>query len=266
MKKTIINVLKQIELNENIEILYACEAGSRVWGFSRKDSDYDVRFIYKKAKSSDYLSLKNERDVIEYEADNLDIVGWDIRKALAMHYKNNPQLREWLLSDITYIDKDICDIFKGLGDFDRNMLMNHYSSIAYSHWRRYSTLEFNRNKTKKYLHIIRSILCWNLLNLDIYPPVKIQDLLENDSVKISCQTKCDIIDLIEYHRQLKDEISEDTMFRIHNFILKSLKVMKKVNVNSVKEIEDYDERLREVLNIAENGNAVDESDFSSKFP
>ena len=159
MKTTILKILKQIEVNENIEILYACEAGSRVWGFSGEDSDYDVRFIYKKASVSDYLSLKSESDVIEYEGDNFDIIGWDIKKALTLHFKDNPQLREWLLSDIIYIDRGISNIFNGLECFDMDILKNHYASIAHSHWKRYSGLAFDRIKIKRYLHIIRAILC-----------------------------------------------------------------------------------------------------------
>ena len=122
MKNEIIRVLKEIEEIENIEILYACEAGSRVWGFSNDDSDYDVRFIYKNVNVSDYLSLKETDDVIEYSGDDIDITGWDIKKALNLHYKSNPSLREWLISNQVYIDKGIEDIFSELGDFDINDL------------------------------------------------------------------------------------------------------------------------------------------------
>ena len=38
--------LRDIEQNEGVRILYACESGSRAWGFPSKDSDYDVRFLY----------------------------------------------------------------------------------------------------------------------------------------------------------------------------------------------------------------------------
>jgi predicted nucleotidyltransferase len=249
MKTTILKILKQIEVNENIEILYACEAGSRVWGFSGEDSDYDVKFIYKKASVSDYLSLKSESDVIEYEGDNFDIIGWDIKKALTLHFKDNPQLREWLLSDIIYIDRGISNIFNGLECFDMDILKNHYASIAHSHWKRYSGLAFDRIKIKRYLHIIRAILCWNILNQDSYPPIKIQDLLKDKNIDLSDESKADILNLVDCYSENCNEITEDEIFRINNFILKSLNMMKRVKVNSHKEIEDYDERFREILMI-----------------
>ena len=55
MKPIILNKLKQIENDYNIEILFAVESGSRAWGFPSTDSDYDIRFIYKR-KLNDYLN------------------------------------------------------------------------------------------------------------------------------------------------------------------------------------------------------------------
>jgi hypothetical protein len=46
LRDHILTVLKQIEKDYEISILYACESGSRAWGFPSKDSDYDVRFIF----------------------------------------------------------------------------------------------------------------------------------------------------------------------------------------------------------------------------
>lgn len=36
--------LDLIESMENVRIVYACESGSRAWGFPSKNSDYDVRY------------------------------------------------------------------------------------------------------------------------------------------------------------------------------------------------------------------------------
>lgn len=46
MQKEILKTLGQIEVQHNVKILYACESGSRAWGFPSPDSDYDVRYLY----------------------------------------------------------------------------------------------------------------------------------------------------------------------------------------------------------------------------
>jgi len=40
------HALAQVEAERNVRVLYACESGSRAWGFASRDSDYDVRFLY----------------------------------------------------------------------------------------------------------------------------------------------------------------------------------------------------------------------------
>src|SRR5262245_37761929 len=74
--------LSLIEQDESVKILYACESGSRAWGFASGDSDYDVRFVY--VRPHDWylaVDVEDQRDVIERPmADNLDINGWDLRK------------------------------------------------------------------------------------------------------------------------------------------------------------------------------------------
>ena len=60
----ILEELKRIEKEEDVRILYACESGSRAWGFPSKDSDYDVRFLYIRPVDW-YLSIFEKRDVIE---------------------------------------------------------------------------------------------------------------------------------------------------------------------------------------------------------
>ena len=75
------NKIKEIEQEENVEVILAVESGSRAWGFESVDSDYDVRFIYIR-KKEDYLKLNPPRDVIEWQLDEvLDINGMGLEEA-----------------------------------------------------------------------------------------------------------------------------------------------------------------------------------------
>ena len=106
VRQEILQRLKQTEQDKNVRIVMAIESGSRAWGFESPDSDYDVRFIYVHEKDW-YLSIDSseERDVIEYPiTDDIDLNGWDIRKALKLFSKSNPSFIEWIHSPITYID------------------------------------------------------------------------------------------------------------------------------------------------------------------
>jgi predicted nucleotidyltransferase len=114
MEKIIKKKLEEIEKAENVKIILAVESGSRAWGFESKDSDYDVRFIYIR-KTEDYLKLEGNRDVIEWQLDDLlDINGWDIQKALRLLYKSNPVLFEWCHSPIVYKENIEAEAFKKL--------------------------------------------------------------------------------------------------------------------------------------------------------
>ena len=46
MDKIIKNKLVEIENEFDVRILFACESGSRAWGFASPNSDYDVKAHY----------------------------------------------------------------------------------------------------------------------------------------------------------------------------------------------------------------------------
>ena len=76
--------LRRLEASHGIRILYACEAGSRSWGFPSPSSDYDIRFIYVRPLKN-YLKLTPPADTITLDQDGVwDISGWDLKKCLML--------------------------------------------------------------------------------------------------------------------------------------------------------------------------------------
>lgn len=102
MTTRIAAALAALEAEHGIRILYACESGSRAWGFPSPDSDYDVRFIYVHPLAW-YLGLDENPDTLNFPVDaELDLAGWELRKALRLLRGSNAALFEWLQSPIVY--------------------------------------------------------------------------------------------------------------------------------------------------------------------
>lgn len=180
MNNVIVEKLKTIEHREHVRILYACESGSRAWGFPSKDSDYDVRFIY--IHPTDwYLSISDKRDVIEIPInDVLDINGWDIRKALKLFRKSNPPMLEWLQSPIVYFEQfTVADKLRGLVPkvYSPQSSMYHYLSMAKGNFREY--LQGDLVKIKKYFYVLRPVLaCLWIKEYKVTPPTEFGRLVE----------------------------------------------------------------------------------------
>ena len=109
IKNEIITILKEIEKEKNVKIIYACDIGSHTSGYAVKNSDYDIRFIYIQ-DTRKYLSLSEPKEVIEREIvksnQKYDIVGFDIKKALSHIAKSNMQIWTWLYSPSVFITSD----------------------------------------------------------------------------------------------------------------------------------------------------------------
>jgi len=152
MKKQISEALLRIEADNSVRIIYACESGSRAWGFESQNSDFDVRFLYVHPKDW-YLSIAEKRDVIELPADEiLDISGWDIRKTLQLLRRSNSPLMEWLVSPIKY--QCIDAVFNPLLELSKKAFLpeasfHHYLSMARNNLAEVQNTE--KPKIKSYL-------------------------------------------------------------------------------------------------------------------
>lgn len=151
--------LREVETQHQVRVLYACESGSRAWGFASQDSDWDVHFIYIH-RPEWYLSVHSGRDVIEQPIDEgLDLAGWDIRKALMLFRKSNPPMLEWLSSPMVYAEslgfaQQVRDLLPSY--FSARASMYHYLSMARGNFREF--LQGEMVWTKKYFYVLRPVL------------------------------------------------------------------------------------------------------------
>lgn len=183
--------LRQIEIEEGVCIFYACESGSRAWGFPSANSDYDVRFLYAHPQAW-YLSIdvERKRDVIERPInDDLDISGWDLRKALQLLRKSNPPLLEWLQSPIVYCEVSaVAAQLRALlpAYYSPRAAMHHYLHMARGNFRSY--LQSDLVSLKKYFYVLRPLLAikWIEADLGAVPmefDVLVERLIDNTTLK-----------------------------------------------------------------------------------
>lgn len=161
--------LRQIEAEEQVRIFYACESGSRAWGFPSANSDYDVRFLYVHPQNW-YLTidLERKRDVIERPInDLLDISGWDLRKSLQLFRKSNPPLFEWLQSSIIYHESaSVASEYRALipGYYSPRASLYHYLHMAEGNFRDY--MKGEEVWIKKYFYVLRPLLAIKWIEAD----------------------------------------------------------------------------------------------------
>ncbi len=189
------DALANLETARDVRVLYACESGSRAWGFASRDSDYDVRFLYVHRRDW-YLSVDDRRDVIEQPiADDLDVSGWELRKALRLLRKSNPPLLEWLRSPVVYRHDPLFTAeFGTLASefYSPRCCFAHYLHMARGNWRSYL---FGRElvSLKKYLYVFRPLLGCRWIECRLGPvPMEFDRLvrgtLEKSEVRAALQS------------------------------------------------------------------------------
>ena len=180
MRAQVMHALRDIETGHDVTVLFACESGSRGWGFASPDSDYDVRFIYVNHLPW-YLTVTPRRDVIEVPiSGDLDINGWDLRKALGLMRESNPTLLEWLRSPVVYReDAAAMPRFRALSEavFSNARGWHHYTSMAKKNFREH--LQADEVRYKKYLYVLRPLLAARWIRTQTgVPPMRFAELAQ----------------------------------------------------------------------------------------
>lgn len=172
--------LAAVEREHAVTILFACESGSRAWGFASPDSDYDVRFIYVH-QNPWYLRVTPGRDVIEETPGPVfDVSGWELRKALALLKKGNAVLPEWLDSPIIYAADPVFteSLRQEIRAWHRPVTtLWHYLRMAQSNHREF--LQGETVRTKKYFYVLRPVLACRWIEQGLGPvPMRFESLLD----------------------------------------------------------------------------------------
>jgi len=243
----IIEKIRRIEDRLKIKVLYACESGSRAWGFPSPNSDYDVRCIYVHPLNW-YVSVLDKKDHLEEPiSGDLDISGWDLRKTLGLINKSNSVVWEWLQSPTVYLEcKDFSKQLLQMAEpfFSPISGFHHYFSMAKRG--NQENEGTSKLKIKKYFYILRPLLAaaWICENKTV-PPMRLEDLLKLEKV-ISSEREV-ITDLVSQKASLEEGYEIDRIQQVEALIyrLVALCDAKGPGLSSHKgEISDLDQFLR----------------------
>ncbi len=210
--------LAKIEEKSEIRILLAVESGSRAWGFASTDSDWDVRYIYIH-KLDWYLKIDDAKDSQEKILPNdLDLSGWELKKALKLFRKSNPPMIEWLRSPIVYLEQfSTAEKLREMSKtyFNPKSCMYHYLSMAQNNFREF--LQKDLIRSKKYFYVLRPVLaCDWIKEKNIFPPIEFQDLV--DSQVKDEDVKTEITELLK-RKMAGEELKEEPKIEILNEFL-----------------------------------------------
>lgn len=197
--------LTHIEKERDARIIFACESGSRAWGFASPDSDYDVRFLYTKPLSW-YLSVSDKRDTIDIMDGDFDAVGWELRKSLILLKKSNIPALEHLFSPIIYRgEEDLLTELRAIATdcFSPISSMFHYLSMSKKYEEKIAK---DTIKLKSLFYALRTAMAgkW-ILECGTLPPVRFREMLP-------LVTK-EVADEIEELMRIKSENAESYMHK-----------------------------------------------------
>lgn len=176
----VLDCLRSIEKEHQVTVLLAVCYGSRCFGYASADSDWDVRFVYVR-RPQWYFSLEKTVDTIEFmdPTEGLDLVGYDIKKAVELLTRTNPTLSDWLHADSFLIvdenfRRDLLSIESMY--YSTHRAMHHFFSMGvkqnFSHLVKEACL-------KRFIYYLRYLLaCQWTEQYGTHPPVNIDTLID----------------------------------------------------------------------------------------
>jgi len=210
LKAEILRRLAELEADQGMTLLFACESGSRAWGFPSPDSDYDVRFVYVKPLPY-HLSLGSKDDTLNIMLPgDLDLSGWELGKVLRLFAKSNIPLFEWIQSPLIYLRNEafhqqLLDLLPQF--FNPIAGIHHYLNMAKSSLGAASSL--HAISVKKALYALRTSACaaW-IEHFQTMPPTDFHLILQETRL-ISTARRAAIERLIDQKRSMEEAFLVD---------------------------------------------------------
>lgn len=236
--------LARLESEHDIRILLAVESGSRAWGFASTDSDWDVRYIYAHRQGW-YLRIDQYKDSQdEILPNDIDLAGWELRKALRLFRKSNPPMLEWLQSPIVYLEQfSTASRLRELSEkyFNPRSCMYHYLSMAKGNFNEFLK-DRDLVKIKKYFYVLRPVLaCDWIENENRFPPMEFERLVESQVKDTEVRNA---IDSLLVRKMAGEELREEKRIEILNDMLaEKIKYFSEL----VGEVDTVDKPQTEVL-------------------
>lgn len=235
----VIKELRRIETDYNVTVLYACESGSRAWGFASTNSDFDVRFIYV-PKIDWHLDLDRQRNVIDSQIPeyDLDISGWSLGKTIGLLRKSNPVLLEWLGSPLVYMyrpeRKDLEEF--ALRQLNPEAVLCHYRNLASGTYQRW-ICDHEDVIYKKYFYALRPLfaVAW-VRKYGTMPPTEYEKLVADYAPDPTLQKALN--ELMELKRSGNETRVGPRIAALDNFIWAQLNDLKGVELVTPEKPDD----------------------------
>jgi len=198
-----------INLPKSFKLIFKCIAGSRLYGTSTPQSDWDERGVFIPDENYFYGFLNRTE---QYEDKNNDITYWEIRKFLQLAMENNPNIIE-----ILFVPKDKWlqysneweEIYENRELFVSKKCKHTFLGYAHSQFHRiklhrhwimnpptkkptredYGLSPYKSDLTKDQIGAFNVLLALKLENIKEYHPLKIQleEMHETYEFKGLCQ-------------------------------------------------------------------------------
>lgn len=233
-----IEAVQKFKETYNKEVLFACLFGSHAYGYASKNSDYDIRIIYKEKSIGNYFLLSKYKDFINYSDGNVDVEAYDIGKAIRLCAKSNVSILNWLcgliIEDNNYMRSQLLYLCE---NGDKRKFLKHYLGIAGEDYKKLC-----KNRTVKELRNLYR----DLVDIDL----AIDGLGEKDLFHADNYIETNFyVDYPRPHTCIRDfmcydftnkyqEVFEEIIAKYHGFYLYSKKRAEEILANTDYEYSD----------------------------